>query len=205
MSTFSIAMRHGRLALSAALALLLGAHLALAQEAEAPRQDAAASQPADQSPVTRTGEVLRAELSGIDDFHSVVDILRAELFHRGWTDQHVTDVDIMLRSEGMMVHNKLVEAYDPERFASVIDERPTNTMLSAQRILVYQRDPRKAQSYRAKPGNIVIEFLDPAVKAKALGFEDSAEVEAMRKDLEAALAATDKFFKGRESEPFIGQ
>jgi len=31
-----------------------------------------------------------------------------------------TDVDIMLRSEGQMVHNKVVVAHDPERIADAI-------------------------------------------------------------------------------------
>jgi hypothetical protein len=198
MKTAPTDIRPARFAAPMGLALLLAVSSAAAQEAEP-----AAAAPAGESPVTQVGELMRAELSGIDDFHSVVDILRAELFHRGWTDQHVTDVDIMLRSEGMMVHNKIVDAYDPERFSSEIDKRPSNTMLSAQRILVYQRDPEKPQSYRAKPGNIVIELLDPAVKAKALQFDNRAMVDAMREDLTAALAATEKFFRGPESKSVI--
>jgi hypothetical protein len=160
--------------------------------------EAAAPQPAPS--VTQHGELYRARLSGIDSFHAVVEILRAELFQRGWTEQEQTDVDIMLRTEGMLVHNKLVSVLDPERFAAEIGARPSLSLLAAQRILVYQKDPKRSESYRAAPGDIVIELVDPAVKARALGVADTVAVGELRRELLDAVAATERFFRGPEGQ-----
>lgn len=162
-------------------------------------QEAPPSQ--DGSAVTQSGDLYRARLAGIEDFHAVVDILRAELFQRGWTEQEQIDVDIMLRSEGMLLHNKLITVYDPERFAEAIARDPGLTQLAAEQILVYKEKPDRALSYRAKPGDIVIEMLDPTLRARALGFDDEAALEALREELVDAIAATDNFFRGPESLP----
>lgn len=170
-----------------------------------PTEPQPAQQAQDGSAVSEREDRYRARLAGIDDFHSVVDILRAELFQRGWTEQEQIDVDIMLRDKGMLLHNKLVTVYDPERFADAIARNPGLTLLAAEQILVYQEKPADAQSYRAQPGDIVIEMLDPAVRAQALGYDDAAALEQRRNDLVEAIAATDQFFRGPESQSPLAQ
>jgi len=155
------------------------------------------------SAVEQDDGVYRTTVSGIDEFHAVIELLRAELFERGFTEQDVTDVDIMLRSEGQMIHNKIVVAYDPERIADAIAKRPLTTMLAGHRILVYQEKPEEPESYRAEPGDIVISAIDPAALAEALDIDDPASIEAMGEDLKAALEATHAFFKGPESAGII--
>jgi hypothetical protein len=186
-----------------ALALLLCAAAGSVAQEAAPAQPEPSAEA--ESPVTRSGDLYRTRLSGIDDFHAVVEILRAELFHRGWTQQNQVDLDIMLRSEGMLVHDKLIAVYDPERFADAIAKRPTLGLLAAQGILVYQEMPERAQSYRAAPGDIVIELVDPAVRAAALEFRDIGAVEALRGDLTDAMAATERFFRGPEAKSALAR
>lgn len=179
--------RQVQIALSRAASVLLLTLLAVAGPLQA------------DSAVERDDGVYRTTVSGIDEFHAVIELLRAELFERGFTEQDVTDVDIMLRSEGQMMHNKVVVAYDPERIADAIEKRPLTTMLAGHRILVYQEKPESPESYRAEPGDIVISAIDPAALAETLDIDDPASVEAMGEDLKSALEATHAFFKGPES------
>lgn len=156
-----------------------------------------------ESAVDREDGIVRTTIQGIDEFHAVVELLRAELFSRGFRQQDVTDIDLMLRSEETMLHNKIVSAFDPERFADAIVEQPLTTLLAGARILVYQEKPEEPLSYRAQPGDIVIVAMLPGELAELLGIENGAPVEAMTEDLEAALEATHAFFKGPESSAVV--
>jgi len=173
--------------LTRAAAILAGGLFALA----GPAQGASA--------LDRDDGIVRTTIQGIDEFHAVVELLRAELFSRGFRQQDVTDIDLMLRSEGTMLHNKLVSAFDPERFADAIVAQPVTALLAGARILVYQEKPEEPLSYRAQPGDIVIAAMLPFELAELLGIEDRAPIEAMTDDLEAALEATHAFFEGPES------
>ncbi|WP_462322012.1 hypothetical protein [Halochromatium sp.] len=112
-------------------------------------------------------------------------MLRAELFARGLKEQDVTDIDIMLRNAGLMLHRKIISANQPELVADSIVEQPLSALLSGSRILVYQQKPDRSLSYRTEPGDIVITAVGPAAQAAALNIE--VPTDALGKDLAAAL------------------
>ena len=153
--------------------------------------------------LTRTGALYRAHISGIDDFHGVVELLRAQLRERGWTEQYQTDVDLMLRTPDLPMRNKLITLFAPERFTAAIAKRPAVTLLTAPRVLVYQeqvkRPPAERKAEREAPGDIFILFFDPSLGAKDLELDDDALPEALRRDLVDAVATTEQFFRGPQS------
>lgn len=140
------------------------------------------------------GAMHTAEISGMWSFHDVVEILRAEFFHRGWTLQYVQDVDIALRDEKKLVRNKVLQVSHPEMIAGLMADHPGASLGVSQQIAVYQTKPERPLSYRGKPGEITVAVVDPGVAAKAMGLDGAEAVKAMRQDIKAVLDATVAFF-----------
>jgi hypothetical protein len=180
--------------------LCAGAAAAAPDPAAPGQQQATREQTGDGAPArSRRGVLHQARVRGIDDFHGVVELLRAQLKEHGWTELEQIDVDIMLPGEGPHRPNKLLSLFAPGWFAQAIVKRPALTLLAAQRILVYQEAPAPRRDAPEAPGDIVMLFLDPAVVAGALAADDDALVTAIRQDLTVAVGTTAAFFRGPKS------
>ncbi len=140
------------------------------------------------------GGMYSAEISGMWSYHDVIEILRAELFQRGWTLQYVQDVDLALRDEKKLVRNKVLQVSNPELVAGLMADHGDASLGVSQQIAVYQTKPERPLSYRGKPGEIRVAVVDPGVALKAMGLDAAEAVKTMRQDIKGALDATVAFF-----------
>jgi uncharacterized protein (DUF302 family) len=149
----------------------------------------------------RQGEMLSISLTGLYGYHAVVDMLRIQLFERGWEVRNVHDLDLRLRKEGHLIHNKVVTASKSEYISPAVEESMRSALVIPTDIVVFESyaDVERPYSYRTKPGTIVMAFIAPAAKAKAVGTPDLPKVEESTAELRAAVEATVAFF--REGSP----
>ncbi len=143
----------------------------------------------------QNGDAYVLKMPGVYNFHNVVDVLKFNLFERGWIVRDVHDVDIAMRKHGKLIHNKVLSVSKPEYLDDAIAQSQMNSLTLARDIVVFQEiQDVPPTTYATAPGMIVIAFIDPVETAKLVDVGKPPHGQATVKELRAAIEETAKFF-----------